>query len=241
MLVKDWMSEEVIVLDENASIMKASQIMKEHNIRRIPVVRQGKLVGIVSDRDIKETTPSKATSLDVHELYYLLAEVRVKDIMTPDPIHVKPEDTVEYAAVLMLENRISGLPVVDDEKRVVGIITQTDVFKLFVNITGIYQGPIQIGLEIEESTTLDEVTALVVKQGARIVSILTYPEELDLARRQVFIRITDLEEDKFKTLLSELEKRYRVRYWARDDVTKIKPRDISATRKAILEESVAEV
>jgi len=89
MLVKDWMSEEVIVLDENASIMKASQVMKEHDIRRIPVVRNGRLVGIVSDRDIKEATPSKATSLDVHELYYLLAEVRVKDIMTPDPIYVK--------------------------------------------------------------------------------------------------------------------------------------------------------
>jgi len=126
MLVKDWMSKEVIVLDENASIMKASQIMKENNIRRIPVVRGGRLVGIISDRDIKEATPSKATALDVHELYYLLAEVRVKDIMTPDPITVRPEDTVEYAAVLMLENRISGLPVVDEKGQVVGIITQTD-------------------------------------------------------------------------------------------------------------------
>ena len=241
MLVKDWMSEEVIVLDENASIMKASQVMKEHDIRRIPVVRNGRLVGIISDRDIKEATPSKATSLDVHELYYLLAEVRIKDIMTPDPIHVKPEDTVEYAAVLMLENRISGLPVVDDEKRLVGILTQTDIFKLFVNITGVYKGPIQIGLEIEESATLDEITALIVKQGAKIISILTYSEELDFSKRQVLIRITDIGEDKFRVLLSDLEKRYRVRYWARDDVTRIKPRNISATRRAILEETLGEV
>ncbi len=241
MLVKDWMSEEVIVLDENASIMKASQIMKENNIRRIPVVSHGKLVGIVTDRDIKEATPSKATALDVHELYYLLAEVRVKDIMTPDPIYVKPDDTVEYAAVLMLENRISGLPVVDDEGRVVGILTQTDVFKLFVNITGIYHGPIQIGLEIEEPVTLDDVTALIAKHGAQIVSILTYREELDPKKRQVFIRLTDIDEGRFRELLQEMEKSYRVRYWARDDVTKIKPRDISATRKAILEESLAEI
>ena len=241
MLVKDWMSEEVIVLDENASIMKASQVMKEHDIRRIPVVRNGRLVGIVSDRDIKEATPSKATSLDVHELYYLLAEVRVKDIMTPDPIYVKPEDTVEYAAVLMLENRISWLPVVDDEKRVVGILTQTDIFKLFVNITGVYKGPIQIGLEIEESAPLDEITALIGNRGAQIISILTYSEELDFDKRQVFIRITDIGEEKFKVLLSDLEKRYRVRYWARDDVTRIKPRDISATRRAILEETLGEV
>ncbi len=240
MLVKDWMTEEVIVLDENASIMKASQIMKENNIRRIPVVRAGKLVGIVSDRDIKEATPSKATALDVHELYYLLSEVRVKDIMTPDPITVRPEDTVEYAAVLMLENRISGLPVVDDEGRVVGIITQTDVFKLFVNITGIYYGPIQIGLEIEDPSTLDEITRIVVDHGAQIISILTYREEIDSPRRQVFVRIKDLPGEKLEALLKAFQERYQVRYWARDDVSAIRSRDISATRKAILEESLAE-
>jgi len=240
MLVKDWMTEDVIVLDENASIMKASQIMKENNIRRIPVVRAGKLVGIVSDRDIKEATPSKATALDVHELYYLLSEVRVKDIMTPDPITVRPEDTVEYAAVLMLENRISGLPVVDEENRVVGIITQTDVFKLFVNITGIYYGPIQIGLEVEAPIALDEITRIVAEHGAQIISILTYREEIDSPRRQVFVRIKDLPEEKLQDLLRTLEERYRVRYWARDDVSRIRLRDISATRKAILEESLAE-
>ncbi|MBX6423691.1 CBS and ACT domain-containing protein [Thermosulfurimonas sp. F29] len=240
MLVKDWMTEDVIVLDENASIMKASQIMKENNIRRIPVVRAGKLVGIVSDRDIKEATPSKATALDVHELYYLLSEVRVKDIMTPDPITVRPEDTVEYAAVLMLENRISGLPVVDEENRVVGIITQTDVFKLFVNITGIYYGPIQIGLEVEAPIALDEITRIVAEHGAQIISILTYREEIDSPRRQVFVRIKDLPEEKLRDLLRTLEERYRVRYWARDDVSRIRLRDISATRKAILEESLAE-
>ncbi|WP_297058072.1 CBS and ACT domain-containing protein [Thermosulfurimonas sp.] len=235
MLVKDWMTEEVIVLDENASIMKASQIMKEHNIRRIPVVRGGKLVGIVSDRDIKEATPSKATALDVHELYYLLSEVRVKDIMTPDPITVRPEDTVEYAAVLMLENRISGLPVVDEAGHVVGIITQTDVFKVFVNITGIYYGPIQIGLEIEDSDKLDELTHLIISHGARIISILTYREGIDSPGRQVFVRIKDLPEEKLQALLEALRRNYRVRYWARDDVSRVKSPRVSATRTAILE------
>ncbi len=241
MLVKDWMSEEVIVVDENASIMKASQIMKENNIRRIPVVRQGRLVGIVTDRDIKEATPSKATALDVHELYYLLAEVRVKDIMTPNPIYVKPEDTVEYAAVLMLEHRISGVPVVDEHMHVVGILTQTDIFKLFVNITGIYHGPVQIGLEVEEPVPLDAITSTITRYGAQIVSILTYRDELDPKKKQVFVRISGVEDDTFQKLVSELKSSYKVKYWAKDDVTKIKPRDISATRRAILEETFAEV
>ncbi|MFN4131525.1 MAG: CBS domain-containing protein, partial [Caldimicrobium sp.] len=123
MLVKDWMSEHVITLDENTSILKAIQLLKEHKIRRIPVTRDNKLVGIITDRDIKEVAPSKTTTFEVHELYYILSELKLKDIMTKDPITVHPDDTVEYAAVLMLENKISGLPVVDKEGHVVGIIT----------------------------------------------------------------------------------------------------------------------
>jgi acetoin utilization protein AcuB len=81
MLVKEWMTSDVIIIEEDTSVMKAFQIMKENNIRRLPVMRQGKLVGIVTDRDIKDASPSKATTLDIHELYYLLSELKVKDII----------------------------------------------------------------------------------------------------------------------------------------------------------------
>ena len=78
MLVKGWMTSDVITVDEDTSMMKASQIMKENNIRRLPVMRKGKLVGMITDRDIKEASPSKATTLDIHELYYLLSELKIK-------------------------------------------------------------------------------------------------------------------------------------------------------------------
>ncbi|MBA4395561.1 MAG: hypothetical protein C0407_18570, partial [Desulfobacca sp.] len=109
MLVKGWMTSDVITIDEDTSMMKASQIMKENNIRRLPVMHKGKLVGMITDRDIKEASPSKATTLDVHELYYLLSELKVKDIIKKNLFTIGPEETVEKAAVKMLEHRISGL------------------------------------------------------------------------------------------------------------------------------------
>ena len=89
MLVREWMASDVLTVDENTSMMKALHLMKESNIRRLPVMARGSLVGIISDRDLKEASPSKATTLDVHELYYLLAEIKVKEIMTKNPVTIQ--------------------------------------------------------------------------------------------------------------------------------------------------------
>jgi acetoin utilization protein AcuB len=89
MLVEHWMSRDVISVDEDASMMEITQLMREHNVRRLPVMSRGKLVGIVSDRDIKAASPSKATTLDVHELYYLLSKLKVKDVMTKNPLTIR--------------------------------------------------------------------------------------------------------------------------------------------------------
>lgn len=104
MLIREWMSKDVITVTPETSMFKASKLMKDHNIRRLPVVDGDKrLIGIVSDRDIKASSPSKATTLDMHELYYLLSEVKIKDIMTHRPITVLETETVDAAAVLMEE------------------------------------------------------------------------------------------------------------------------------------------
>jgi acetoin utilization protein AcuB len=95
MLLKNWMTREIITVTPETSMMKASKILKDQNIHRLPVVEEnGKLVGIVSDRDIKDASPSKATTLDVHELYYLLSEIKIKDIMTRNPHTINEEATV---------------------------------------------------------------------------------------------------------------------------------------------------
>lgn len=247
MLVRDWMSEHVITLDENVSIMKAIQVLKEHKIRRIPVTREGKLVGIVTDRDIKEATPSKITTFEVHELYYLLSELKLKDIMTKDPLTVRPDDTVEYAAVLMLENKISGLPVVNEEGQVVGIITQTDIFKLFVNITGIYYSPYQISLLINHSYELSDLFDILKRFQVSIYSLLTWKEEMALpmesavqeekpsdTKRLVFIRFEEVSSEKLELVLKELNQRFRVIYCIKEDISKLPHKEVKALEELSL-------
>ena len=107
MLVQGWMTTDMITVDEDTSMMKASIIMKEKKIRCLPVVNgNGELSGIVSDRDLRDAAPSKATTLDVYELNYLLSSIKIKDLMTTNIVYVKPDETVEFAAILMLENKI---------------------------------------------------------------------------------------------------------------------------------------
>jgi acetoin utilization protein AcuB len=222
MLVKGWMTSDVVTVDEETSMMKASQIMKENNIRRLPVMRKGKLVGMVTDRDIKEASPSKATTLDVHELYYLLSELKLKDIMRKNLITVGPEETVEKAAVKMLEHRISGLPVVNDKGKVVGVITQGDVFKVLVSLTGIYRGGIQFAFNLEDRPgSIKEVADVIRKHGGRMVSILTSYDMCEENCRHVYIRIKDLADDKLKALTEELDKNFILLYSVKDSLQNI--------------------
>ncbi len=219
MLVKEWMTTEPITVTPETSVMKASQVMKENNIRRLPVVdADGKPVGIISDRDLKEASPSKATTLDVHELYYLLSELQVKDIMTKNLITVSPNTTVEKVAVIMLENKITGLPVVD-EGRVVGMLSQGDVFRVLTSITGIYRGGILFAFKLEDRPgSIKEVADVIRKHGGRMVSILSSYEMVEEGARRVSIRIMDLPEEKFNALRKELEGEFTLLYVTRNEI-----------------------
>ncbi|MBF0530475.1 MAG: CBS domain-containing protein, partial [Deltaproteobacteria bacterium] len=149
MLVKEWMSTKVITIDEEMTLPEAAQVMRENKISRLPVVsRQGKLIGIVTDQDIKAASPSKATALDIHELYYLLAKIKINGIMTKNLICISPEDTIPKAAAVMLKRKINGLPVLDSKGDLVGMLTQGDVFRVLTNLTGAYLGGVLMALEL---------------------------------------------------------------------------------------------
>ena len=146
MPVQDFMSKDLITVDEDASIIKASKLMKQNRLRHLPVLRKGRLVGLVSDRELKEATPSKATTLDIHEMYYLLDRITVKSLMPKQLFTIAPGETVEKAAAVMLNRNISALPVVDPQGALQGIITKGDIFRAFVSISGINQAPLRHGL-----------------------------------------------------------------------------------------------
>ena len=131
-LVKDWMTHNPVTITENTPLPEAFRLMNKNNIRRLPVIKHNKVVGIVTWGDIREASASDATSLSVFELHYLMEKVRAARFMTRNPITVTPTTTIARAAQLMLEHKISGLPVVKDEK-LVGILTESDIFRMLVS------------------------------------------------------------------------------------------------------------
>ncbi len=130
-MVKDWMTPDPVTIDPHTTLPEANRLMKECNIRRLPVVEKGILVGIVTLGDIREASPSNATALSIYELNYLLARLTVGEIMSKDPISIAPDTSIEAAAKLMLEHKIGCLPVIADGK-LIGIITESDIFRLLV-------------------------------------------------------------------------------------------------------------
>lgn len=136
MYVKDRMSSPVVTITPDTPFDKAMKIMRNHNFRRLPVVdHRGYLVGIVSERDLLQASPSQANSLDVWELSYLLTKLKISSIMSHRVISVSADTPVVDAARIMIERKIGGLPVTEGQE-VIGIITETDIFKAFVEQFG---------------------------------------------------------------------------------------------------------
>lgn len=205
MLVKNWMSKDIISIEANDSMHDATKLLKEHNIKMLPVINNNKLVGVVTDRDLKQAKASDATSLEIHELLYLLMKIKIKDIMTKKPITVHQDFTVEETAEILLHNRISGVPVVDDRGNVVGIITQTDLFRVLISLTGVGKKGIQFALLIKDQPgTIKEVADIVREFGGRMVSILTSYDDVSNGYRKVYIRMHSIERDKLKELRDAL-------------------------------------
>lgn len=132
-LVKEWMSCDVVTAVPNTTLPDAHRLMTENQIRRLPVMDNGRLVGIVTRGDVRGAEASDATSLSIWELQYLIAKIKVKDIMTHDPITISQDATIGEAAQVMLDNKVSGLPVVNGEGVLVGIITESDIFRIVVH------------------------------------------------------------------------------------------------------------
>ncbi len=131
-IVRDWMNSPVITVAPNALISDAHQMMKDHGVRRLPVVDNGKLVGVITVGDVREASPSAATSLSIWELNYLWSKITVEQVMTKDVLTIKADSSILDAAETMLEYKVSGLPVVDDKGQVIGMITESDIFKMLV-------------------------------------------------------------------------------------------------------------
>ena len=135
--VSDWMTRDPITIDDHASIIEAVHLMKEKNVRRLPVMRGGRLAGIVTDRMLKDYSPGKATTLDTWEVHYLLSKTPVTEAMNPQPHTVRPDAMLTDAAMLIREHRLYGLCVVNDDGDLVGILTIADLIEALFYLSAV--------------------------------------------------------------------------------------------------------
>lgn len=194
MLVREWMTPDPQTVSGSTPVMEAMQSLREGGFRRLPVMQDGKLIGIVTDRDLKEATPSKATTLSIYELNYLLSKLVVKDVMRAPVITVRADDPVEQAALLMEEHRVSGLPVLEDGK-LAGILTITDLMRALVTFLALREGGKRVTVDLPDEPG---VLAKVANQGApsNIVAAVTTGIQPGHKRRLV-LRVSGEGADQF--------------------------------------------
>lgn len=213
MLVKNWMSKEVVTVDANDSMQNAIYILQEQNIKKLPVMEKGQIVGIITDRDLKKASPSDATTLDMHELLFLISKIKVKDLMTKPVYTVPPDYTVEEAAAILLEKRISGLPVIDKNNRLIGIITRSDLFRVIISLSGLGKKGIQFAIRIKDQPgTIKEVRELIHEYGARTASILSSSDNAPADHLNFYFRIYQIDREKLPSLLEDIKKKGTLLY-----------------------------
>ena len=223
MLVKNWMSRTVFTIDLNESIHDAMKLLKKHDIRMLPVMKEDKLVGVITDRDIKRASASDATTLSVHELNYILSTVKVKEIMPKKLVTVPFDYTVEETAGVLLKNRISGVPVVDHDDRVVGTITQTDLFRVLISLTGVGDRGVQFALQLKDRPgSIKEVADIIRGYDGRIVSILSSYERVPEGYHNVYIRMYGVDRSKLPQLIEVLKAKVILIYMVDHDEDKRK-------------------
>ncbi|NLA58830.1 MAG: CBS domain-containing protein [Firmicutes bacterium] len=201
MMVKTRMTPNPITATPDMGVLDALKLMRKHKVRRLPVLENDKLVGIVVESELLRVAPSPATTLSVFEMNTILNKITVKEVMTPDPVTVTPDTLIEEAAVLMRENVVSGLPVLDNGK-LVGIITETNIFDAFVDSMGLRSNGIRLALETEDRAgVLAEITRIIRDHGINIISLATFYDGEE--KRSIVLRLDTTDVD---TVVKDLEK-----------------------------------
>jgi len=204
MLVKDWMTKNVSI-DQEATIIDAIKVMKEKDVTRIPVTKNGKLIGILTNNDINRSSPSNASLLNAHEVAYLIANLRVKKVMTTPVITISAENSIFEATETLLARNVSGAPVVNHKHEVIGVISRTELTELLLALSGVGAFGIELGLIVKDDPGLIKtLTDVIYNHGIRIRSVLTMHDRVPAGYRKVFFKLYKINRDNIDTLLEDL-------------------------------------
>ena len=203
MFVGERMSRPVISVAPDAPINEVLAMFRKEHIRRAPVMKNGKLLGIVSERDLLNASPSSATTLSVWELNYLISKVTVKDVMSKKVITVEKDTPIEEAARIMADQKIGGLPVTSAGK-VVGIITETDLFKILLDLMGARQKALRVTATIAERPgELAKVTKAISSQGGDFIAFGMFSGP-DANSRVITFKVEGIKKEKVKEVLGDI-------------------------------------
>lgn len=223
MLVRNWMRNQLVTVNVNDSVSDAVALLKKHQIRMLPVMDKGKLVGVVTDRDLKRVSASDAIPIEIHELAYKLSQLNIKEVMSKPPITVPLDYTVEEAAEVLWEHKISGVPVVDQEGKLAGTITQSDLFSVLMSVTGMgkrglqyammQKRGIQFAFIVEDRAgSIRELEDILRKYKGRMTSILSSYERVPDGYRKVYIRMFGIDRSKIPQIKKELKEKASLVY-----------------------------
>lgn len=188
MLVRDWMTRDPLTVTPDTPVMDALKLIKEKRVRRLPVMQGGKLVGITTRKDLKDAMPSKATTLSVWELNYLLSKLTVEEIMARPVITAREDEYMEDAALRMQEHKIGGMPVLDTQGKLTGIMTTSDVLGAFMGVLGMKEGGQRLTLDMPDVPGSLERAAHAV-QPSNIISVATYEIAGTSGHRRFVLRV----------------------------------------------------
>jgi acetoin utilization protein AcuB len=207
------MSTNVVTVDIDATMQHAINLTMDHSVKILPVLEQRRLVGIVTDRDLRRASPADNVLLDIRQIMHHLSRVQVRTIMTRDPITVPPDFTVEETAEVLLKHDISGCPVVDESGGLVGIITKNDLFKAVISLTGLSKRGIQFGFVLEDRQgSIKDVTDVIRSHGGRLVSVLSTREGAPDGQRYVYVRAFQIDRSELTKILEECKHKARLLY-----------------------------
>jgi len=176
MRIRDMMTKNPVTVDSETLVMDARKIMKENNVRRLPVVDKGKLMGIITKHDILEASPSPATSLSVHELNYLLSKMKVKEIMKKNTVTLTPDTPFEEALKIGQEKKIGSFPVLENGK-LVGIATESDIVRFLTRALGVREEGSRITIEGlgGKLSDLEKIISIVNQHNTIVLSMISLP------------------------------------------------------------------
>lgn len=201
MLVRDVMQSRLITIEPKTTLPQATRLAAERRVRHLPVVQDGDLVGIVSDRDLKQAMASPATSLEAHELNYLLNRLTVAEIMTRAVVTIGPNSPIEEAARLMVQDKISALPVTEGG-RLIGIVTETDLLELLVRAMGAGTPSTRLDVLLEDRPSGLGAIVEAIEGSSPIASIMTLTSRAGV--REAVVRIATMNA---APAVAELERR----------------------------------